>query len=675
MASQARWKFGSLIIQGGVRMSVTPGIMPDQGIMTQPYNDTQPTNTIADLILEWGSDDDGWEEVRRWHDCLIVSVQNTHQPYRDTVYTIVDRRWKWKLPIVHGSYNVRDEAGERIYSTLKHPQQLAQILLTAMGEISPDFTALPTDVDLAPEVTWLYSSAAVELQKLCQYLSFDVHLLRDNTIRLIEKGNGSLPPDTNLIDPVVAGIDIIPRPEAIAAYAGETLFDSWLELEPCMPEIGGSVDDDSDVKHIDDISFKPSVGWAVVDVEKFSALLRYALAERGETMETITETTKEIVRKRTDHCKRYLWKMFRIKRFAGGAKKPPGYDTDINPESDPEAAPEDRLFPDITDMTLILPLESTRLQSGEDEAGKYRRLPAEIAGSFHSYDSLGAQNQPKYTNWTYGFRMDVKNGYVFTNRPCYRITPIVHVFDSLVDLYDGVGYTYSQQDVDCKNLFARYEDGEIVGKLKLTEFPVPDTTGSAFELINPGGAYPPILALRTGYGVRQSGYGVRYHHRYSSPVPSPTTGTGTEYIRRSNVQRLVIENYTQDYKDLSVRGTEYDNKTAVEARLSDEIVEYSKRYATPISPQSGRFSVPYNQNTDGIVQQITYEAGPEQPFEQIVSVGFEHDVGQKPSEQRLSEETRKRADRKEMERFTDDKAKSAFINQQWDFGMGIVTQG
>ena len=389
MADRARWKYGSLLIEGHVSMACSPGVIPDQGRMIQPQGTTQPTSAIADLILEWGNTGT-WAEVRRWQNCSIVRLEQTHEPYKDTVYTIQDRRWRWKHKFVNGSYNVKDETGTAIGSTLKNAREIATLLLNALGETGYDVTAIPTTASVAPEVHWIYASAADELNKLCGLFGAQVHLRAANTIKLVVNGVGTIPPSTNLIEPVAAGIAFEQPPEKIRAYGSETLFDSWLMLEAVCPEFGGSTAVDSDVKLVDNLSFKPAAGWGNVDPERF---LEVVGANDVET------------KKLRAHCEKFMWRMFRIKGFAGLVTKPPGYDAETDPET---GSP----YPAVTNMKLLLPLHPTRLQAGIDETGKYVRNPAELAGSFRSADYLGAENLPKYALWKFGFRMDVNNGYV-----------------------------------------------------------------------------------------------------------------------------------------------------------------------------------------------------------------------------------------------------------------------
>ena len=639
MADRARWKYGSLLIEGHVSMACSPGVIPDQGRMIQPQGTTQPTSAIADLILEWGNTGT-WAEVRRWKNCSIVRLEQTHEPYKDTVYTIQDRRWRWKHKFVNGSYNVKDETGTAIGSTLKNAREIATLLLNALGETGYDVTAIPTTASVAPEVHWIYASAADELNKLCGLFGAQVHLRAANTIKLVVNGVGTIPPSTNLIEPVAAGIAFEQPPEKIRAYGSETLFDSWLMLEAVCPEFGGSTAVDSDVKLVDNLSFKPTAGWGNVDPERF---LEVVGANDVET------------KKLRAHCEKFMWRMFRIKGFAGLVTKPPGYDAETDPET---GSP----YPAVTNMKLLLPLHPTRLQAGIDETGKYVRNPAELAGSFRSADYLGAENLPKYALWKFGFRMDVNNGYVYTNRPCFRSKGYTWEYATPAAMTAGTGYTPTATDLAEGAIFHTVSDDTF---WRLTGL------GPATFVATSNSVFPPVLYLRTGYGIRKEMYGVRLHHGYELST-GVSNGTGTEPVRKTELQRLVIENYTLDYADFTSRGAEYDNKTAIEASLSAACTQYAQRYIPSVQPQTGNYCIPYSQDTDGLVAQVTWEAGAESDFVQSVSVILNHDRSQKPADQRAAEEKRQREDRLNNQQFGQAQL-SALVQQQMAFTPRLIT--
>lgn len=613
--NRSRASFGGLLVQGSLAMSRTPGITPDRGSIVWPINDTQPSANIGNLVLQWGNDTDGWTTAHTWVDCRLSAFQEIRGRYRDAKYLVEDRRWRWRYPSVIGSYNVRDEENVVIPSTAQNPRELAEILLDAMGETGYSVAALPTDAELAPEVTWLYDNAAAELKKLANLFGCDVHLDSDNVVRIKARGVGTPPGTTNMMDPVTVGIAVEQPPIAVRAYAADTLFESWLELEPCAPELDGTIE------LLDDLTFKPAVGWGKTDPENFMAVTGGSDAE-----------TKKL----RAHCQKYVWRMFRLKGFVGGRTKPPGYDADLDGGGSPWAA--------VTDMKLLLPLLPTRLLTGPDEDGDFHRLPAEVAGSWAPHGLFSSKNLPPYTIWTHGFRLDVNNGYVFLNRPCYRVPNVVHAYANSSARTAFTGYSPTQADFHNGNLF-RQKDNNTFWKLTAWSSG-PVVTWASAEMTY----QPPVLALRCGYGLRQTKSGPRYHHTntYSTGV---SNGTTFEPLRKTEYQRIVIEEYTSDYTDLSAIGTEYDNKTTVAADLLAAATLHATRYQATLQPQTAMYHTPYLLETDGIVQQITYAAGAEEPFEQTVSVNWEHDESQRPAYQRWQAEKQRADQEKSLQEF------------------------
>src|SRR4029078_12160892 len=60
--------------------------------------------------------------VRRGPDGMVVGL------------SLLDRRWKWKYGTISGRFNLRSRAGVLDPETERTPQELATLLLRAMGE-------------------------------------------------------------------------------------------------------------------------------------------------------------------------------------------------------------------------------------------------------------------------------------------------------------------------------------------------------------------------------------------------------------------------------------------------------------------------------------------------------------------------------------------------------------
>jgi hypothetical protein len=170
---------------------------------------------------------------------------------------IQDRRWRWKYGEVSGEYNVTDSDGSYVAHIKKNAQELAVILLNAMGEYNIDVSGLPTDQ--WPERQWVCSNPTNELDKLCDQYGCRVVLgIGTDPVTVQRLGVGTpLPPVARInID---AGITSSDMPDHIAVCGDRILYDGVFTLEPIGIEFDGSL------KHIDDLSYRPEAGWVTDD--------------------------------------------------------------------------------------------------------------------------------------------------------------------------------------------------------------------------------------------------------------------------------------------------------------------------------------------------------------------------------------------------------------------------
>ena len=166
---------------------------------------------------------------------------------------IQDRRWRWKYGEVSGEYNVTDSDGSYVAHIKKNAQELAVILLNAMGEYNIDVSGLPTDQ--WPERQWVCSNPTNELDKLCDQYGCRVVLgIGTDPVTVQRLGVGTpLPPVARInID---AGITSSDMPDHISVCGDRILYDGVFTLEPVGIEFDGSL------KHIDDLSYRPEAGW------------------------------------------------------------------------------------------------------------------------------------------------------------------------------------------------------------------------------------------------------------------------------------------------------------------------------------------------------------------------------------------------------------------------------
>lgn len=186
---------------------------------------------------------------------------------------ILDRRWQWRYPVISGAYNQTDDAGNiidaangvasPIINSKRRPQDLARLLLKAMGEQGADVSELPNDV--FPKVTWSVTNAGLALADLCEQLGCRIVLGLDNKVRIKKVGVGKTLPNLPFIDAQME-IDPAERPSALRLHTAPVLFQTDFELDAV------GLDTDNSIKPIDELSYKPSAGWGAGDSRYFSGV-------------------------------------------------------------------------------------------------------------------------------------------------------------------------------------------------------------------------------------------------------------------------------------------------------------------------------------------------------------------------------------------------------------------
>jgi len=383
MPDQGTAKWNGLIVEEYAKMSRSKGVQPDTGEIVFARGATQPSNANGILAFFYGG-----VQVDEFRDCRISLVEDATTAWKQWRYTVRDRRWKWKYPRIDGRYNVRDDDNSVVPGTAKNARELATLLLQALGETGFDVSALPTDANLAPSVDWDFTPAAQQLQELVALFGCDVHLLPNNTVSILREGTGTLPPSTGLQMDAEVGLTITDAPDKVGAYAGNTQFESWLELEPVMYEYPTG-----QVVLLEDSALKPAGGWGVCDLEACLAV-------------ATTEVDTKLQQRKRQQARDYLYRLWRPRKFAGTATKPPGY-----------------TGASVTDMRLILPLIPTRLIPGENTpAGEKVMAPPELIGEFFDDTYQRNRNAVNLRKLEPNeFSIDGARGHIRTSMPMYRI--------------------------------------------------------------------------------------------------------------------------------------------------------------------------------------------------------------------------------------------------------------
>lgn len=256
---------------------------------------------------------------------------------------IVDRRWKWQFGEVNGRFNVRKSDNVIDNRTKKTPQELATILLDAMGERRYDVSRLPNET--FPEFLWEAANPAQELARLCDHFSCRVVLGLDNRVRLWPIGKGRDLPANGKEMNVGFGVESKLKPDEIKVVGGPTLVQAKLELEAVGLETDGRV------RLIDDLSYKPAVGWEAEDPRFFTG---------------VTGTFKRD-KKDVEHRELALQSVFRWYRMKGHAVtglKVPGAVRKLN------------------DVDQLLPINDHLIETEVDPSGVRKPKPAFITGVF-----------------------------------------------------------------------------------------------------------------------------------------------------------------------------------------------------------------------------------------------------------------------------------------------------
>lgn len=265
--------------------------------------------------------------ARRTVDGLVWSV------------AILDRRWRWAFGAISGEYNRRDasdrtipEQNWPIVGVERTPQQLARLLLQAMGESGYDVSRLPNAT--RPWVSWDAATPAQELAQLADDLGCRVVLHLDGHVSLEPLGQGELLP---VLPTLVEGsltVDPPEPPDSFLVIGGPTRVQTRLELEAVGLDLDGSI------QPIDNLSFTPEDGWS-----------------------TQTELFSDVtVSSELAHCLRTVFRWYRVRLDGERTLQIP----DVGR---------------VTELSQILPLDD-RLVETYEERGERRARRARITGDF-----------------------------------------------------------------------------------------------------------------------------------------------------------------------------------------------------------------------------------------------------------------------------------------------------
>jgi len=287
---------------------------------------------------------------------------------------ILDRRWKWKYGSILGAYNIRDTNIRLDTATEKTPQELATLLLRAMGERRFSVGELPNKS--RPTKRWIYANPAQELDILCRELGCVVSLGLDNVVRIHKVGVGRVPPKGKTVT-VSYSINPADIPDSIGYVGGKTEYQIRWDTEAV------GIDTDGSVKLLDDLSYTPSSGWS----SEFPMTFPNVLDQFGEKEHSLA--TKSV------------WKMYRITK----------------PVSQTKPFNHSRL--------LVLPITDRLIETKYNSTtGKYDPIPAIIRGKYwkgYNTPYAATKNTDKNTEIDVDHSIDTSTGIITFTDPVIKL--------------------------------------------------------------------------------------------------------------------------------------------------------------------------------------------------------------------------------------------------------------
>jgi hypothetical protein len=382
MHAQAKVSWPGCPETSSFSMTFAPGIRPSTCTINVPAMRADPAST-GELTIRWQGPTGETVSIEL-KDCVLeqppVSSDGGGTKAR---LPIRDRRHWWQYGAISGSYNQKRADGE--YLREKTPQELAELLLKAMGESGFSTSKLPNKP--RPPVNWKYANPASELDRLCQSLGCIVVLNPlTNKVELWPEGEGENPPDWPAIGRSV-GFSLIAPPKSITIVGEPTLFESVFY---CGEPVG--VDEDGSVKAIDDLSYKPADGWDATAPSFFAIEGTYT--SNGERREL------------KDLARSSVYRMYRITGLLSG---PDQWSPELLRGTDKAPVARD-------DIQLL----TERVAKAPDLDGTSRREPPQVLlKSWQLGQSAEFNSQPKLL--TSGFTIDVERRMVVLSEPAFFI--------------------------------------------------------------------------------------------------------------------------------------------------------------------------------------------------------------------------------------------------------------
>lgn len=526
---------------------------------------------------------------------------------------IYDRRWKWKFAGAYGPvsgwWNQRFAAiqpapqdwqlgyvqlGSVNPDTLQTPQQMAEMLLAAMGEASWDVSALPNNS--LPEAVWDNDNPAQLLQDLCESLGSRVVLGLDNMVRIVQHGVGSDLPaggvehESDVVDPPEI-------PDSILVVGGRTRYQVDFLLEAVGLDVDGVVKPIGQLSYAPNpkdpttlggfgsiLSLDPEVGFGEIDGWEQLDILPENTPPRIAKAYLLGGTSNQVNPRYL--ARQTVWRWWRISVENGSAdnsKKPPlipGWGLPLGgsppaPPDPPKGGKGKRKQAAANKKQKLPPIDPNE-QWGTRLTALWQILPIEDVQVLGWYDN--ANNFVPYDATAYG-------RYVY---PAWNTLQIAGATNQ-----DAVNNFTSNTAVACEYQIDR-ERGIIMFEEPIYFYKVENNT-----------IVQPFLYLRCTVSVRS----------FNSSAPERFyllrdlgggRGTGPRVIKREEIVRQIVPEYDAKFNVKSLftndEGIVQEANYAIDAAL----LEYQTK-----QPQDVTYMGIVPIAVDGTIQQVTWSVGPQ----------------------------------------------------------------
>ncbi|MGQ0633043.1 MAG: hypothetical protein ACT4QC_00380 [Planctomycetaceae bacterium] len=315
--------------------------------------------------------------------------------------TLLDRRWKWKFGEISGRYNLRAPSGTLDESTAMSPQELATLLLQALGESNFSVVELPNLT--RPEIDWSAANPAAELAALCESLGCRIVLDLDNRVALRRAGFGAALPNLPVQRTQSFGFAPQAQPGRLKVVGGPTRFQTKFRLEAV------GLDGDGSIRPIDELNYAPAEGWGIEPIYGFPNLPDAGNRARAS---------------------RSVYRWYRIRCTA--------------PDDDPRAFRLPGEHGPVDALWQVLPLEQGLIDTerGPDEVERAQRPIVE--GIFWPYSPDG-QNVASTTPYEGAFRINAARGVVEFSEPVVRRNTTTDAYEP-AELFLTVAHPLHESD-------------------------------------------------------------------------------------------------------------------------------------------------------------------------------------------------------------------------------------